>query len=105
VIIDAILTAKIKNVVFFGGDVHYVQANAYDPDADGVIDFHEFVAGPLSARPGRETPANETLHPMRLINEGGYHNFGLARVTASSFEVSIVDDAGKVRFSHRLLAQ
>jgi alkaline phosphatase D len=105
VIIDAILTAKMNNVVFLGGDVHYVQANAYDPDADGVIDFHEFVAGPLSARPGRETPANETLHPMRLINEGGYHNFGLARVTASSFEVSIVDDAGKVRFSHRLLAQ
>ena len=105
VIVDAILIAKMKNVVFLGGDVHYVQANAYDPDADGVIDFHEFVAGPLSARPGRETPANDTLHPMRLINEGGYHNFGLARVTASSFEVSIVDDAGKVRFSHRLLAQ
>jgi alkaline phosphatase D len=104
-IVDAILAAKMKNVVFLGGDVHYVQANAYDPDADGVIDFHEFVAGPLSARPGRETPANDTLHPMRLINEGGYHNFGLVRVTASSFEVSVLDDAGKVRFSYRLSVQ
>jgi alkaline phosphatase D len=105
VIVDAILAGKMKNVVFLGGDVHYVQANAYDPDADGVIDFHEFVAGPLSARPGRETPANDTLHPMRLINEGGYHNFGLVRVTASSFEVSVLDDAGKVRFSYRLSVQ
>lgn len=105
VIVDAILANRMKNVVFLGGDVHYVQANAYDPDADGVIDFHEFVAGPLSARPGRETPANDTLHPTRLINEGGYHNFGLVRVTASSFEVTVLDDAGKVRFSHRLPAQ
>jgi alkaline phosphatase D len=105
VIVDAILANRMKNVVFLGGDVHYVQANAYDPDADGVIDFHEFVAGPLSARPGRETPANDTLHPTRLINEGGYHNFGLVRVTASSFEVNVLDDAGKVRFSHSLPAQ
>jgi alkaline phosphatase D len=105
VLVEAIIQGHMKNIVFLGGDVHYVQANAYDPDADGLIDFHEFVAGPLSARPGRETPANDTLHPMRLINEGGYHNFGLVRVTASSFDVSVLDDAGKVRFSHRLQAQ
>jgi alkaline phosphatase D len=105
VIVDTILDRKMKNVVFLAGDVHWVQANAYDPNQDGVIDFHEFVAGPLSARPGRITPASEGLHPTRLINEEGYHNFGLVRITKASFEVTIVDDTGKTRFSHRITAQ
>jgi alkaline phosphatase D len=105
VIVDAILAGKVKNVVFLAGDVHWVQANAYDPNQDGIIDFHEFVAGPLSARPGRLTPASEELRPMRLINEEGYHNFGLVRITKTVFEVTVVDDAGQPRFSHRLTAQ
>lgn len=105
VMVDAIVRQPLKNVVFLAGDVHWVQANAYDPNQDGVIDFHEFVAGPLSARPGRLTAASESLHPTRLINEEGYYNFGLVRVTASSFEVTVVDDAGTVRFSHRLSAK
>lgn len=105
VIVDTILERKINNVVFLAGDVHWVQANAYDPNRDGVIDFHEFVAGPLSARPGRITPAGEGLHPTRLINEEGYHNFGLVRVTKDRFDVTIVDDAGRARFSHRLTAR
>lgn len=103
--VDAILNRKIRNVVFLAGDVHYVQANAYDPDGDGVIDFHEVVAGPLSAKPGRETPATETLHPTRLVNEGGYYNFGLVRVTKTAFNVMIVDDVGNTRFSHHLTAR
>lgn len=104
-IVDAILGQKLKNVVFIGGDLHWVQANAYDPDQDGIIDFHEFIAGPLSARPGRLTVASEALHPTRLINEDGYYNFGLARITMTSFELTVVDDAGKTRFSHRLTAR
>ncbi|MBI3356359.1 MAG: alkaline phosphatase D family protein [Nitrospirae bacterium] len=105
VIVDAILGHKIKNVVFIAGDVHWVQANAYDPNQDGVIDFHEFVAGPLSARPGRLTPASEGLYPTRLINEEGYYNFGLVRITKASFELTVVDDAGKTRFFHRHTAR
>jgi len=105
VIVDVILSRKIRNVVFLAGDVHYVQANAYDPDGDGAIDFHEFVAGPLSAKPGREAPATATLHPTRLVNEGGYHNFGLVHVTKTAFDIVIVDDAGKSRFSHHLTAR
>ena len=105
VLVDAIVGQRMRNVVFISGDVHYVQANAYDPNRDGIVDFHEFVAGPLSARPGRETPANETLHPTRLVNEGGYHNFGLVRITKTAFDVTVVDDAGTVRFSHRLTAR
>ena len=105
VLVDTILSRKIRNVVFLAGDVHYVQANAYDPDADGVIDFHEFVAGPLSAGPGRETPANDDLHPTRLINEGGYDNFGLVHANKDLFTVTIIDAAGGARFSHRLRAR
>jgi alkaline phosphatase D len=104
VIVDAILNRKIKNVVFLAGDVHLAQANAYDPDGDGVIDFHEYLVGPLSARPGRLTPASEGLHPTRLFNESGYQNFGLVRVTKSSFDVTVMDEAGDTRFFHRISA-
>ena len=104
-IIDVILDRKIKNVVFLGGDIHWVQANLYDVNQDGVPDFHEFVAGPLSARPGHLTPPSSTLHPKNLINEVGYDNFGRVRVTPSSFEVTILDETGKTRFSYRVSAQ
>jgi len=104
-IVDHILGAKIKNVVFIAGDVHYVQANAYDPNGDGVPDFHEFIVGPLSAAPGRLTPASAGLRPTTLINESGYMNFGLSRVTKSSFAVTVLDEAGATRFSYQLFAR
>jgi hypothetical protein len=40
-----------------------------------------------------------------LINEGGYDNFGFARVTKEAFEVSIIDAAGKTRFMYRVDAR
>ena len=105
VIVDHILGRRIKNVVFLAGDVHHVQANVYDPNGDGIPDFHEFVAGPLSAASDRLTPANVELRPTTLINEGGYMNFGLVRVAKSSFDVTVLDEAGVTRFSHRLSAK
>jgi alkaline phosphatase D len=102
VIVDTILSQRMRNVVFLAGDVHWVQANAYDPDQDGAIDFHEFMVGPLSARSGRLTPASEDLHPTRLVNESGYQNFGLVRVTRSSFDVTVIDEAGDTRFNHHI---
>lgn len=105
VIVDHILGRRVKNVVFLGGDVHYVQANAYDPNGDGTPDFHEFVVGPLSAAPGRLTPASMGLRPTTLINESGYMNFGLIRVMKSSFDVTVLDEAGATRFSHHLVAR
>ena len=105
VIVDYILGRKVKNVVFLAGDVHYVQANAYDPNGDGTPDFHEFVVGPLSAAPGPQTPASAGLRPTTLINEGGYMNFGLIRVTKSSFDVTVLDEAGATRFFHHLPAK
>jgi alkaline phosphatase D len=105
VIVDAVLTHKIKNVVFLSGDVHWAQANAYDPNQDGVIDFHEYIAGPLSAPSGRFAPTHTALHPTELFYETGYHNFGLARVTKDDFHVIVVDEMGKERVSHRIVAQ
>jgi alkaline phosphatase D len=105
VLVDVIVQRRMKNVVFLGGDVHYVQANAYDPNRDGIVDFHEFVAGPLSARPGRQTPASDTLHPTRLVNEGGYQNFGLVRIIKTSLEVTVMDETGATRFTHRITAR
>ena len=105
VLVNHILGRRIKNVVFLAGDVHHVQANAYDPNGDEIPDFHEFVAGPLSAVSDRLTPANVELHPTTLINEGGYMNFGLVRVTKSSFDVTVIDEAGTTRFSHHLAAR
>jgi alkaline phosphatase D len=104
VIVDAILDQRLKNLVFLAGDVHWVQANAYDPDQDGNIDFHEYMVGPLSARPGRLTPASEGLHPTRLVNESGYQNFGLVRVTKNSLDVTVIDEEGDTRFSHHIAA-
>jgi len=105
VIVDAILGEKLKNVVFIAGDVHYVQANVYDPNGDGTPDFYEFIAGPLAAAQGRMTLPSPALKPTTLIHEGGYYNFGLVRITKSVLEVTVLDDAGTVRFSHRLTAK
>ena len=105
VIVDYILGRGVKNVVFLAGDIHSVQANAYDPNGDGTPDFHEFVVGPLSAAPGRQTPVSVELHPTALINEGGYMNFGLVRATQSAFDVTVIDEVGATRFSHHLVAR
>lgn len=98
--VDTILSHKLKNVVFLAGDVHFAQANAYDPDRDGVIDFHEYIAGPLSARHGKLTATDAGLHPTQLFYESGFDNFGLVRVTKNEFAVAVVDEAGHMRFSH-----
>jgi alkaline phosphatase D len=105
VIVDAIMGKPIINVVFLAGDIHWVQGNIYDPDQDGLADFHEFVSGPLSAHPGRLTAASPALHLTTLINEGGYDNFGLVRVTQEAFEVSILDTLGKTRFFYKVPAR
>jgi alkaline phosphatase D len=105
VIVDAILEKRLKNVVFLSGDIHWAQANVYDPDADGVADFHEFAVGPLSARPGTLTAPSSKLHPTTLINEAGYENFGLVRVTKETFAVSVIDEAGATRFFYRISAR
>ncbi|TKB91373.1 MAG: hypothetical protein E8D40_10595 [Nitrospira sp.] len=105
VIVATILSDKLKNVVFLAGDVHLAQVTAYDPDRDGVIDFHEYVTGPLSARHGKLTATDDGLHPTQLYYESGFDNFGLVRVTKDKFAVAVVDEVGNTRFSHAVPAR
>ncbi|HXF93364.1 MAG TPA: alkaline phosphatase D family protein [Nitrospiraceae bacterium] len=104
-LVEAILSRRIRNVVWLAADVHYVQANAYDPDGDGVADFHEFICGPLSAAYGRPTPPNPVFKPMTLFSDSGYSNFGLVSVKRTTLEVRILDDKGALRATHTLRAR
>ena len=105
VIVDTILLRRIQNVVWLAADVHYVQANAYDPNGDGVIDFHEFICGPLSAASRTPLSPEATFRPTALFSEGGFMNFGKVTIREHVLEVTVFDGSGKVRFSHQLTGQ
>lgn len=104
-IVDAILKGKIRNVVWLAGDVHYTQVNAYDPNGDGVPDFHEFIAGPLSAAPGKPLAPDPVFKPATFHSEGGFYNFGLVTVNKGELRLEIVDDTGLPRFTRTFKAQ
>ena len=104
VIVDTILSRQIQNVVWLAGDVHYVQANAYDPNGDGVIDFHEFICGPLSAASPTPLPPDPAFKPTTLFSEGGFMNFGKVSLRGTILDVTIIDESGAIRFSHQLMA-
>jgi alkaline phosphatase D len=104
-IADSIVSRKIRNVVWLAADVHFVEAIAYDVDRDGREDFHEFVAGPLSAAGGRMAAPRSPFQIRTLVYEGGYRNFGIVSADEASFDVTIIDDTGRRRFSYRVAAQ
>jgi alkaline phosphatase D len=104
-IVDMILSRQIRNVVWLSGDVHYVQANTYDPNGDGVPDFYEFICGPLSGASPTPLLPETTFKPITLFSEGGFMNFGKVTVAGNVLNVTIFDDSGKIRFSHELAAQ
>lgn len=104
-IVERIMTKDIRNVVWLAADVHYVQANAYDPSGDGEPDFHEFIAGPLSANPVRPVAPAPTFRPTNLFSDSGYFNFGLVTANQQRFQVQIVDAEGTVRHTHQVTAR
>jgi len=104
-IVNAILKGRVRNVVWLAGDVHYAQVNVYDPNGDGATDFHEFIAGPLSAAPGRPLPPDSAFKPSTLYSDGGFANFGLVTVNKSKLRLEIVDDSGTPRFTRVFKAQ
>jgi alkaline phosphatase D len=104
-IAECIVSQKVRNVVWLAADVHFVEANIYDVDGDGTPDFHEFVAGPLSAASGRMVPPRSPFQIRTLIQEGGYRNFGTVRADEMNFNVTIVDESGRRRFAHHLEAR
>ncbi len=104
-IVDTILSHPIRNVVWLAADVHYMQANAYDANHDGVMDFHEFIAGPLSGASKTPILPDSTFHPTTLFSESGSMNFGKISLQGTKLEVTMIDDSGKKRFSYQLTAQ
>ncbi|GKS57431.1 hypothetical protein YTPLAS18_09580 [Nitrospira sp.] len=104
-ILQACRARGVQNLIWLAADVHYVQGTAFDPDDDGVVDFHEFIAGPLSAYYGRPVTPPPTFRPTVLFSGTDLSNFGVVTVSSQAFRVDIVDADGIVRYSHRIPAR
>jgi alkaline phosphatase D len=104
-LVETILQRRIRNVIFLATDVHFAQVNAYDPDADGSPDFHEFIAGPLSAAPGKPSSPVQTFHPVTLFSKSGFMNFGRVTIKGRTLTLDIIDGEGRERFSHTVHAR
>lgn len=104
-IVRILLARHIVNVVWLAGDVHYAQVTDLDPNEDGIVDFYEFISGPLSAAFGRPVPPNPDLKPKTIYSEGGFANFGKITVDGNNLHLAIIDDTGKPRFERTIQAQ
>jgi alkaline phosphatase D len=94
----------IKNLVFVTTDVHWATNIGYSTDADGdgdMLEFHEFVSGPINAVQGTPGPLDPSLDPTTLYAEGGIFNVGEAAIVYVDgdphFRVQVRDETGEVR--------
>jgi alkaline phosphatase D len=101
---DAILRhfrdRDVKNLVFVAADVHHAEIIRHQPARDWT--FHELIAGPLSAAPGRPRPLDERLRPHSLFAQGGLANFGEVAVDPARLVVRLMDEQGSVLFTHTI---
>ena len=101
---DAILrhfrTRGVKNLVFLAADVHHAELIRHHPTTDWS--FHEFIAGPLSASPGRPRPLDVRLGSRTLFAQGGLFNFGEVVIESEHLTVRVRDQEGTVLFSHTI---
>lgn len=104
---DAILRAlrqrAVKNLVVLAADVHHAELIRHHPTPEWS--FHEFIAGPLSADPGKPHPLDAALGPRSLWSLGGTTNFGDIAIDATGLTVRIVDALGQTRFSYTVGAE
>lgn len=104
---DAILRAwrerGVRNLVVLAADVHHAELIRHHPAPDFA--FHEFVAGPLSASPGRPRPLDAGLQPRSLFARGGINNFGEITADPERLTVRIVDEDGQELVAHTLMAE
>jgi alkaline phosphatase D len=104
---DAILRhfreRDVRNLVFVVADVHHAEVIRHQPDDDWS--FHELVAGPLSASPGRPRPLDERLGPRSLFAQGGVYTFGEVSIGPEQLTVRLLDDEGDVLFTHTVAAE
>ncbi len=97
-ILRAFRRAGVKNLVFLAADVHHAALIRHQPWPD--LAFHEFVAGPLSAIPGRPRPLDESLNPRSLFARGGINNFGEITIEPALLRVRLVAEDGAELFTH-----
>lgn len=71
----------VRNVLFLTGDHHYTNLYSYDPDGDGVPDFHEANVGPLRAGPSRGRALDQSLNPTVLYTDAGKATFVYGHLT------------------------
>jgi alkaline phosphatase D len=102
-ILAAFRAARVTNLVVLSGDVHYVEAARLMPFPGWT--FHELIAGPLAARPGRPIPLDDGLNPRSLFSRGGTNNFSLVTVDATGLTVRFVAGDGSALFTHTLSAR
>jgi alkaline phosphatase D len=96
---DAILRTLrqrgVRNLVFLVGDTDHAELIRHQPAAEWS--FHEFIAGPLSAPPGRARPLDTGLNPRSLASVGGVANFGDVSIDSDGLTVRILDGEGRMR--------
>ncbi len=101
---DAILrelrVQGVRNLVVVAADVHHAEIIRHQPYRDW--EFHEFIAGPLSAPPGRPRPLDGRLGPRTLFAQGGVYNFGEVTIESAHLTVRLVDEQGAVMFTHTI---
>jgi alkaline phosphatase D len=90
----------VRNLIFIAADVHHAELIRHRPHREWS--FHEFIAGPLSAPPGRPRPLDERLGPRTIFAQGGVYNFGEVTIDPAHLEVRLIDEAGTVMFAHTI---
>src|SRR5205085_5866466 len=95
--------AGVKNLVVLSGDFHYIEVARLVPFPGWA--FHELIAGPLAARPGRPVPLDDGLNPRSLFSRGGFNNFGLVTVDAAGLTARFIADDGMTVFTHTFTPQ
>jgi hypothetical protein len=92
--------------VFLAGDVHHARFLRYEPGDDlaGLV-FHEFIAGPASARSAPPGPLSPTFNPIELYARGrradpsrpSFLNFGRLRLASdATLTIEIHDATGTI---------
>jgi alkaline phosphatase D len=94
---DAILrelrVRGVTNLIFLAADVHHAELIRHHPTPEWS--FHEFIAGPLSARRGQPRPLDQALGSRTLFAVGETDNFGLIRIEPATLTVRILDATGR----------
>lgn len=90
----------VKNLVFLAADVHHAELIRHHPTPEWS--FHEFIAGPLSARRGRPRPLDQALGSRTLFAVGETDNFGAIRIEPATLTVRILDGAGRQLGTHTI---